>query len=117
MNDGSDRLTNIVPPEENCWLLQKSHRPVLLRAGKLSNRGMILLRSSLPITNHRSRWFIRLLNCLIADLSSVRDDAALEQVIVQIESKRLLLFVPKMLNESGKIVGIHLAGVRSDASR
>ena len=47
---------------------------------------------------------IRFPNCLIADLAGVRNDATLEQVIVQIETERLALFVPKMLNESADVV-------------
>jgi hypothetical protein len=47
---------------------------------------------------------IRLLNRFIADFAGMGNDACLKQLVVQIERQRLALLIPKMLNESAKIV-------------
>ena len=52
----------------------------------------------------------------VHDLAAVRDEAALDDFVVELEDERLFLLVPKFLDERDEVRGIHLAGVQRHAA-
>src|SRR3974377_2076328 len=53
----------------------------------------------------------------VHELAAMRDEAAFDDFVVELENERFVLFIPEFLDQAHEVGGINLAGVQRRASR